>query len=168
MKSGKTVEIEQRTGGRRFWSPTDLPFNPSWPGLSFEIEQVAPGRDLAIAVSFAHDITNDVRSYVRCLPDIGSILHVRLASGASGRSVMCGHHAQLLADALLAKIREVTLSEDPRPTTHIFYAGPNAFAFLLGQKQPALGPVLVYEWDFEGTGHGSYRPGLRLPPLAAT
>jgi SMODS-associated and fused to various effectors sensor domain len=167
MKSGKTVEIEQRTGGRRFWSATDLPFDSDWPILSFEFEHLAPGRNLAVAVSFAHDITKDVRSYVQSLPDVGRILHVRLASGASGRSVICGHHAQLLADALLAKIREEAFAGDPRPTSHIFYAGPNAFAFLLGQKQPALGPVVIYEWDFEGTGHGSYRPGLRLPPLTA-
>jgi hypothetical protein len=163
MKSGKTIEIEQRTGGRRFWSPTDLPFDPTWPGLFFEIDQVGQGGDLAIAISFAHDITRDVRATVQSLPDVGRILHVRLATGASGRSVICGCHAQHLADALLAKIREETGVLSRRSTMHIFYAGPNAFAFLLGQKEPALGRVVVYEWDFEGTGHGTYRPGLRLP-----
>jgi hypothetical protein len=31
VKSGKTIEIEQRTAGRRFWSADDLPFDPTWP-----------------------------------------------------------------------------------------------------------------------------------------
>jgi hypothetical protein len=30
VKSGKIIEIEQRTGGRRFWSADDLPLDPAW------------------------------------------------------------------------------------------------------------------------------------------
>jgi hypothetical protein len=164
MKSGKTVEIEQRTGGRRFWSPTDSPFNPTWPGLTFKHEAISEGNDLAIAICFTHDIANDVRSYARSIPTIGRLLHVGLATGASGRSVQCGYHAQLLADALLAKLRDDASHRAKRSATHIFFACPNAFAFFLSQKQPAIGPAIVYEWDFEGLGHGSYRPGLQLPP----
>ena len=41
-------------------------------------------------------------------------------------------------------------------------AGPNAFAFFLGQNQPAMGPVIVYEFDFEGGRDATYRPGLRI------
>jgi hypothetical protein len=29
VKSGKTIEIEQRTAGRRFWSPYHLPTDPT-------------------------------------------------------------------------------------------------------------------------------------------
>jgi len=64
----------------------------------------------------------------------------------------------MLADALLAQLRQ----GGARPVTHLFIAGPNAFALLLGQNQPAIGPVVVYEWDFEGSRDGNYRPGLRL------
>jgi hypothetical protein len=39
---GKTIEIEQRTAGRRFWSPDDLPPDPTWPCLAFEHETFAP------------------------------------------------------------------------------------------------------------------------------
>jgi hypothetical protein len=41
-------------------------------------------------------------------------------------------------------------------------AGPNAFAFFLGQNQPAMGPVIVYEFDFEGGRDSTYRPGLSV------
>jgi CBASS immunity sensor of nucleotide second messenger signals len=36
-------------------------------------------------------------------------------------------------------------------------AGPNAFAFFLGQNQPAMGLVIVYEFDFEGGRDSTYR-----------
>ena len=39
----------------------------------------------------------------------------------------------MLADALLAQLRQ----GGARPVTHLFIAGPNVFAFLLGQNQPA-------------------------------
>jgi hypothetical protein len=43
----------------------------------------------------------------------------------------------------------------------IFIAGPDAFAFFLGQHHVALGPTAVYEWDFEGRRGGSYSWGFR-------
>jgi hypothetical protein len=47
-------------------------------------------------------------------------------------------------------------------TTHIFIAGPNAFAFLLGQHHVGIGRCAVYEWDFEGRRGGSYGLVLRM------
>jgi hypothetical protein len=91
-------------------------------------------------------------------PAIGSILHIGLTSGPSRQSNQSGHHAQMLADALLAELRK-----GGKAVSHIFIAALNAFAFFLGQNQPAIGPVIIYEWDFEGSRDGSYRPGLRLP-----
>jgi hypothetical protein len=158
VKSGKSIEIEQRTGGRRFWSAGDLPADSDWPRLFCELETVGAGAEQAVAVSFTHNLVTDVRKYVKGNPTIGSILHVRLTSGASRQSIQCGHHAQMLADALLAELR----AGGVKPVTHIFIAGPNAFAFFLGQNQPAIGSVVVYEWDFEGTRDGTYRPGLAL------
>jgi hypothetical protein len=42
-------------------------------------------------------------------------------------------------------------------------AGPGAFTFFLGQRQPGLGRVVLYEFDFEGNRGGSYEPSLSLP-----
>ncbi|MDT3683695.1 MAG: SAVED domain-containing protein [Pseudorhodoplanes sp.] len=165
VKSGKTVEIEQRTDGRRWWAADDLPFDPAWPAFEFEVEETGEGADTAVAVSLAHDVSPAVRTFVKAFPGIGRILHARMP--ASRRSVYSGHHAVLLAEALLTRLRTITRSGTPRPSTHLFIAGPNAFAFFLGQNQPAIGPVTVYEWDFEGSKDGTYRPGLRLPPERA-
>ena len=38
VKSGKRIEIEQRTGGRRFWSMDDQPADPDWPAFDFDEE----------------------------------------------------------------------------------------------------------------------------------
>jgi hypothetical protein len=46
---------------------------------------------------------------------------------------------------------------------HLFIAGPNAFAFFLGQSQAALGPASIYEWDFDGLRDRDYSVGLELP-----
>ena len=87
--------------------------------------------------------------------------------GPSSRSVKCGHHATLLAEAVKSEL----LTRHPHGghprTTHLFIAGPNAFAFFLGQHHVALGPIAVYEWDFEGHRNRSYSLGLRFRPRSA-
>jgi SMODS-associated and fused to various effectors sensor domain len=162
VKSGKTIEIEQRTAGRRFWSPDDLPADPTWPGLVFSEEALAgSGDDIAVAIGLTHDVGDAVRQYVKTIPQIGRLVHVGPEGGPSGRSVKCGHHAHRLAEAVTARLR-VAHSHDGRSrSTHIFIAGPNAFAFFLGQHHVALGPCAVYEWDFEGRRGGSYSLGFR-------
>lgn len=162
VKSGKTIAIEQRTGGRRWWSADDLPADPAWPRFDFDVEVVGEGADTAIAASLTHDVSPAVRTFVKGLPTVGRILHARLPE--SGRSVHGGHHARLLAESLLARMRASSGPGTQRPTGHLFISGPNAFAFFLGQNQPALGSTVIYEWDFEGEWDGTYRPGLRLPP----
>ena len=46
---------------------------------------------------------------------------------------------------------------------HLFVAAPNAFSFFLGQRQPSLGRIKLYEYDFEGLNGGGYRASLSLP-----
>ncbi|CAD2246686.1 SAVED domain-containing protein [Xanthomonas arboricola] len=48
-------------------------------------------------------------------------------------------------------------------TVHLFVAGPNAFAFFLGQQRHAMGPMCLYEFDFDGRRDRSYRASLTLP-----
>jgi hypothetical protein len=53
-------------------------------------------------------------------------------------------------------------SKSGKPRTHIFIAGPNGFAFFLGQNQQAIGPASLYEWDFDGQRGGGYGLGLSV------
>jgi SMODS-associated and fused to various effectors sensor domain len=45
---------------------------------------------------------------------------------------------------------------------HIFMAAPNAFSFFFGQHQKAVGPVTLYEWDFDGLRGGGYNESLSV------
>lgn len=77
-------------------------------------------------------------------------------------SVACGRHAFELADAATRLIREKR-SLDPATSLPLFVAAPNGFTFFLGQRQPAIGRVKLYEFDFEGERDRSYVPALTLP-----
>lgn len=164
VKSGKHVEIEQRTGGRRFWSMDDAPPDPAWPALTFEDEIIDEGRDqIALAIGLTHDVSGDVSAFVRQnLPQAGRIVHCRPEGGPSQQSVQCGRHAWMLAEAAAQHLQAVRRHGGRGAPVHIFIAGPNGFTFFLGQHQQAIGPAALYEWDFDGRRGGGYSPGLTV------
>ena len=163
IKSGRNVEIEQRTVHRNVWHSSDMPRNPSWPGWEFDLERVndADG-DMAIAVCLTHDVVPAVKAHLAAsLPGVSSLLVARPTCGAGARSVACGQHAFDLAEALALQINQKRIQS--RPSLHLFIAAPNAFTFFFGQRQPGLGKATLYEYDFEGTNGGGYKPSLSLP-----
>ncbi|MGJ4957722.1 SAVED domain-containing protein [Bradyrhizobium sp. HKCCYLRH2015] len=162
VKSGKAIEIEQRAGGRHIWSAADKPLDPAWPTLTTVEEAVhADGTDLAVAVSLTHDVAPAVSQYVQKLAAVGTLMTASPVGGPSYQSVRSGSHAAALALSLLGAIR-ASAKGGPR-RVHLFIAGPNAFAFFLGQSEAAIGPVSIYEWDFDGLRDGDYSVGLELP-----
>lgn len=164
IKSGRSVELEQRTTGRCVWSAEDAPSDPSWPTLASDVSEIRPDApDLAVALSLTHDIVSDVTRYLeRALPSAGRLLALRPSGPVGASSVACGRHAFDLAEAATRRIREER-GLDPATTLHLFIAAPNGFTFFLGQRQPALGRVTLYEFDFEGGRDRSYVPALTLP-----
>lgn len=163
IKSGRSVEIEQRTVHRNVWHSSDMPHDPSWPGWAFELETLnRHGGDMAVAVCLTHDVVQAVKSHLAVSsPEVSSLLIARPTCGAGARSVMCGQHAFDLAEALALQINERRIGH--RPPLHLFIAAPNAFTFFLGQRQPGLGKTTLYEYDFEGANGGGYKPSLSLP-----
>lgn len=165
VKSGKRIEIEQRMGGHRFWSAEDAAVDATWPKFSFE-EEVHDSQksDLAVAIGLTHDVSQEVRAFVFAQrPEIGRTLHCRPEGGNSQISVRCGRHAWMLAESVVQQIRQM---RDAGPVrVHIFIAGPNGFTFFLGQQQQAIGPVALYEWDFEGLCGRTYMPSLTIGNL---
>jgi len=161
VKCGKRIEIEQRSDGRTIWAADDAAPETSWPELIFQEEIFDDRQDhMAVAISLTHDVGRAAYEYAQAqLPQVGRILHCRPSGGPSGLSVKCGRHARQLAEAVLRQV-----SQRPWPNTrkpvHFFIAGPNAFAFFLGQVQSAMGPAAVYEWDFEGQRNGTYTQGF--------
>lgn len=162
VKSGKAIEIEQSTQGRCFWTADGGPPDPSWPALVFDLQEVGQEEDeIAVSVSLTHDIAQDVEAFVlRKVPEVGRVLQCRLDGGHSQQAVRCGGHAWSLAEAVVGKLSEIRPQGKSFARVHFFLAGPNGFAFYLGQNQKAIGPVSVYEWDFESGG--GYSPGIAL------
>ena len=162
VKSGKRIEIEQRTGGRRFWSMDDQPSDPDWPAFAFEEEVLDAGlNEAALAIGLTHDVSAAVRGFVKSRPPgIGRIIHCRPQGGASQQSVRNGRHAWMLVESAVHRISHLRIGGPGVGLLHVFIAGPNAFTFFLGQQQQALGPAAVYEWDFDGDRGGGYSLGL--------
>lgn len=164
IKSGKAIELEQRVLSKVVWTADDLPPSPDWPHLDFCITEIHPGRsELAIAVGITHNIAADVLTFVkRSLPTVARMLTCTPSTGSSAQSVICGRHAFDLVEALAKKVEELR-SGGPRWINHLFIAAPNTFTFFAGQRQVAIGPTRLYEFDFEGGRDGSYRASLTLP-----
>lgn len=164
VKSGKHIEIEQRTGGRRFWSMDDAAVDSAWPRLTFDDEMIDEDLDeIALAIGLTHDVSGDVSSFVRQdLPRAGRIVHCRPEGGPSQQSVQCGRHAWMLAEAAVQQLQAVRRQGHRGAPVHIFIAGPNSFAFFLGQHQQAIGPAGLHEWDFDGQRGGGYSLGLAV------
>lgn len=153
IKSGRLVEIEQRTVGKAVWAPDDAEPNASWPGWSFDRKELTAGADdMAVTVSLTHDVSRKAAPYVRQeIPTVRMMLSAILTTGASARAVTCGRHAFDLSEALTAEVKAMRESHGLKGRVHLFVAGPGGFPFYLGQRQPALGPTTLYEFDFEGT-----------------
>lgn len=164
IKSGRIVELEQRIVGKTIWSADDVALDPAWPDWSFDLQPIdGEGRDIVVSVGITHDLDAAVREYVtRAIPTAGQLLSAKPASGVGATSIRSGHHAFRLSEALTAKVRSL---KTPGSTTrvHIFMAAPGGFAFFLGQRRVALGPLTLYEFDYEETKDGSYQPSLSLP-----
>jgi len=163
IKSGRDVELEQRTTGRRIWAADDALSNPTWPTLVAEVLDIDRAQpDIAVAIGLTHEIESDVRRYIEAaLPQTGRVVLLRPSTGAGARSVTCGRHAFELAEAATGAVRVARAGGSG--VMHLFVAAPNAFTFFLGQRQPALGRVRLYEFDFEGGRHRTYAPALTLP-----
>lgn len=165
IKSGRDVELEQRTLGRRVWAADDTPPDAEWPTLRESVQDLDPNQvDLVVALGITHDISDDVRRYVGGhLRSVGRLLNLQPTIGPSAQVVACGRHAFDLVQAAKDAVRRTKSPTNQAATTHVFVAAPNALTFFLGQQQPVLGRVRLYEFDFEGGRNGSYSASLTLP-----
>ena len=162
VKSGKRIEIEQRFAGRQLWSVDDQPANPDWSRLEFDEEEINRKADgIALAIGLTHDVAPGVRRFfAEKRSDVGRIVHCRPKGGPSQQSVVCGRHAATLAESVVQHVRDLRCAKPSSDPLSLFIAGPNAFAFFLGQHRQALGPSALYEWDFDGQRGGGYSVGL--------
>ncbi|MBI5006079.1 MAG: SAVED domain-containing protein [Nitrosomonadales bacterium] len=163
IKSGRNIELEQRTQHRHVWNSNDTERDANRPSWNYEIETLnGKGNDMAVAVSLTHDVGPAVRNYItKSAPQIGKLLVARPSCGPGALSVASGKHAFDLAEALVLRINEEQVQN--KVPLHLFVAAPNAFTFFMGQRQPGLGLVTLYEYDFEGQNGSTYTKSLELP-----
>lgn len=156
VKSGKDIEIEQRSPERRFWSETDSEIDPGWPTLEFSEIFFGDGAEIAVAVCVTHDVQANVAEHISNMPEVGKLLVGKFPTSASQRSVRSGAHAAALAEGIATRIR----AAGRVPMVHLFIAAPNGLTFFMGRHHKTIGSATVHEWDFEGLRGGGYSPGL--------
>ena len=168
IKSGRMIELEQRTIGKAIWSPDDKPVDPAWPSwMDNDGSDEGVVGDIVVAVSLTHDIADAVRRFVaESIPGVARFIDARLSVSPGARSVASGRHAFDLAEALASRMKRARETAGKGARVHLFIAAPGAFSFFLGQRQPSIGRVVLYEYDFEGRHGGSYEKSLALPFVA--
>jgi hypothetical protein len=166
-KSGRLIEIEQRTPNRKVWAPDDVARSDDWPGWELTSHELDPrGTGIAVAVGLTHDVEPKTREYVSVhIQRLRKLLVFRPRGGPSQQAVLCGAHANWLAEDLVARTKaereaQHKASED---RVHLFIAGPNSFTFYLGRHVQSLMPVTLYEFDFDSQRNKSYQPSLSFP-----
>jgi hypothetical protein len=164
VKSGRDIEIEQRGAkGREVWSATDREPESSWPAPTFDVEVVGEGKDAAVTIGLTHDIQSRVDEHIRKeLGVVGRIIHCAIPSGAGQTAVKCGRHAFDIVESVARQVAQVRQA-NAFGHLHLFVAAPNVVTFFLGQRHSVLGPVTLYEYDFERSKTGGYEPSLSLP-----
>lgn len=164
VKSGRQVDLEQRSPVREIWSPDAPEADATWSVLDCVLLDLGRvGADIAVAVGLTHEIGKAVRDYAeQHLPDVGHVLICRPSNGVGHTAIGNGRHAAMLADQLIQTING-TRAAGVRRTVHLFIAAPNGFTFMAGQRHGGLGPTTLYEFDFSNERTGSYEPSLSLP-----
>ena len=163
-KLGASFEIEQSgVGGTKVWKCGTADGTDA--GWTVDISDLGrAGDEFAVAISVTHPVAEAVRSFVEPqLSGVGTLLNIALPSTGHD-SVRNGSHAFSIVKEAVDLIRSHRIAAGATGRVHLFWAAPNAMAFMVGQLARPLGPITLYEFDFEGTVNGSYSPSLSLNP----
>lgn len=159
LKSGIEVELVQRTrANTSVWRSDDDSSGSMW---NTDLTTVSDKSDIALIISLSRNAAEDVRDFIsRSLPDVGRIFHLSPTTGTGQLRVTGGCHAAALADAAAETVSAARLPMGAQ--IHVFTSAPNAFCFFLGQHREAMGPCILYEFDFGGKIDKSYHPTFRI------
>ena len=158
LKSSIRVELVQKGRvGSRTWRADD---GTDGDRLDVKVDEIGDGRDIVVAVALTQPVEGHVRRYIEPhLPQVGRVATFTPPAGPGQQSVKGGQHASELAEQVSNSIREMK-TNDPDAVVHIFAACPNSFLFYLGQNHQGIGPVVVYEFDFDRQGDKTYQPSF--------
>lgn len=159
FKAGVDVEVVQKGQGNpgQIWNATD---GAPGPAPLIEAFSIGEGKEIAVSIGLARDPIQQVRDYAAAnLQDVGTIVQVLADGGFGPNAIKGGSHAAAIAGDIASAIAGI---RKPGATVHLFIAGPNAFSFMIGQQAEAMGTCIPYEFDFNNSVDGSYRPTFRI------
>jgi hypothetical protein len=163
-KAGVDVAPVQRFKGCIVWQP-NYSVNPNdYADWAYSDSIVDNSKsDVVLCIGIRHDVTADVEIYINDakLP-IRRIISCCVGLSPSALAIKDGTHAWVLAERIAAKLKQRT-REERIGHLHIFFSGPNAMMFFLGQLARGFGPCTVYEYDFERQTPGAYQSALSFP-----
>jgi hypothetical protein len=166
-KSGRLVELEQRSPTLKIWSQDDAAIVDMSLGWDFHEYDLDPtGSGTACAVSVTRDTEGAVRQFLQDnAPGFRRLLVATPVNGIYAQALRSGSHANQMAEQLAAKLNEdrTTSAAARRERYHLFVSAPNAFTFYLGRQAPMLKPLTLYEFDFGFQVDGCYRSSLSYP-----
>jgi hypothetical protein len=168
-KSATRTTLIQVTSGQTLrWSETvgNYPKGSLW--QSFE-ETVFDSNvaDVAVAIEITQSTSEAVKTFLaQSGTSVGRLISARIAGEPGKTRIESGAHAYQLAWQLQQWLKDHTGNRAQR-RLHLFIAAPNGFLFFFGQLAQNLGALRLYEYDFEGTRHGTYEPSLDLPQAAS-
>lgn len=121
--------------------------------------ELSHGPDLAIGLSIAGDLSEDVFSYVEAadLP-VAAFINLEPKGGTGREALGSAKEARGFVDAALDQVRELTSQVEG--TLHLFQFGPVGAAVLLGHLWNRVPPTQLY--DDLGPGRG-YTPTFSIP-----
>lgn len=166
-KSGRIIEIEQRSPTPKVWAPDDSAPSPDWATWISKADELDPrANDVAVAIGLTHDVEPQVRTYLSTSNlAVRSLLTVKPSTGSAQGAVASGAHAYKLAEDLSSFLKSYREQPGSNPSArlHLFIAAPNSFSFYFGRHVQTIRPLTLYEFDFEKARSGSYTASLNLP-----
>jgi hypothetical protein len=162
-KAGYQVDILQKgRSGSELWKSSDgraaiaSPWNVSQPSEK-------KSAHLVLSVAVSRDVHRDVENYAKVAGLQADFL--RFSTPDLGQTaIRDSAHAWALAESFVSTVRDALRDYGERPKLHLFFSGPNALAFRMGQEAGILGDVQMYEFDFEGVH--KYTPSLLAPAVS--
>jgi hypothetical protein len=167
-KEDAPLSLLQFTAGKSFrWSAEEGPVPEGSVWQKFEEQDLdSTASDIALAIEITQSTSAAVNAYLPQLAQegtkVGRLISARIAGEPGKTRVESGAHAYQLAWELQQWLKDQTGNRAER-RLHLFISAPNGFVFFFGQLARNLGPLRLYEYDFEGTRHSTYEPSLDLP-----
>lgn len=150
LARARGFDLDYRQGGQT-WS-TDAPGTAA--GTGIEVVELGEGPDVAVVVGVAADATADVRDFLSGTgARVGRLVVCQPEAGADDEAVAGAGHAVGIAREVRSALRGLLADDPDVERFHLFMAGPNGLAVVLGHRWNGLRPTVVYEHLGVGRGY---------------